>query len=56
MTSQEKQDRLKHLKAQASNARQLQFVASEMRDAAGVFRIERELRGLYQEIDQLLAI
>lgn len=56
MTSQEeKQNRVEYLEKQAANARQLQYNASEMRDARGVFRIEHVLLNLYREIDALLA-
>ena len=48
-----KQNEIEFIKNQISNARRLQWNASQMRDAAGVFRMQRELEALYRKLDEL---
>ena len=54
MSSKQKQARWEHLKQQARNTRELQYNASEMRNANQVVRLERELLAIYAEMDALL--
>lgn len=44
---------IENLEAQAKNARQLQYNASQMHKAGQVMRIEKELETIYRKIDQL---
>jgi hypothetical protein len=48
-----KQTQIENLKNQIANARRIQWNASQMRNAAGVFNCQRELETLYRKLDSL---
>jgi hypothetical protein len=50
-----KQERITQLEAQIKSTRKLQYNASQMRRASGVFKCERQLEKLYRELDALRA-
>lgn len=48
-----KEQQIQILKVQILNAKQIQWNASQMRRASGVFAAQRELETLYRKLDAL---
>jgi hypothetical protein len=45
-------NKVQRIKEQIENAKRLQWNASQMRDARGVFAARRELENLWKQLDQ----